>query len=333
MDYQSLLSQFGIEPDQRINIGRYDAVYSKGIVYIMVPIEDREQNELIELHKLSNHLYAYGDQTIARFKQNKNQSYIGRIQDQSFVVLYNEHLRSINTSQIGRSLAEFHYRGKLFNEKVQVISRIGQWKELWEKRLDQMDQVWQKKLFAEPEEEFDRLFIESFPYFMGLAENAIQYLVDTELDDNPNAADAGTVCYQRFSRYLWEGDVCIKNPFDWVFDHAGRDIAEWVREHVQYHYRTYENGIRAFFREYQSLIPLSSFSWRLIFARLTFPLHYFEIVEDYYLSHSEHNKKLSEDRLNTLISRTSDYEEFIGRFYELAGAPVRSFNLPGLGWV
>ncbi|MET3699477.1 spore coat protein YutH [Bacillus oleivorans] len=332
MDYQSLLSLFEIEPEQMFKIGRYDAVYSRGIVYIMAPIQDREQNELIELHKLSTHLYTYGDQTIARFKQNKTRSYIGQHQDQSFVVLYNEHLRSINTS-MGRSLAEFHYRGKLFNEKVQVISRIGQWKELWEKRLEQMEKVWQQKLFVEPEEEFDRLFIESFPYFMGLAENAIQYLTDTELDDTPLDVDAGTVTYQRFSRYLWEGDVCIKNPFDWVFDHAGRDITEWVREHVHLHYRTYEKGILSFFQEYQRLIPLSSFSWRLIFARLTFPLHYLEVVEDYYLTNSEHNKKLLEERLNTLINRTVDYEEFISRFYELAGAPVRSFKLPRFGWV
>ena len=333
MDNQSLLNQFGIEPEQMITIGGYNGVYSKGIVYIMVPIADREQNELMELHKLSNHLYTYGDQTIARFKANKNQSYIGTFKDEPFVVLYNEHLRSINTSKMGRRLAEFHYRGKQFNEKVETISRIGQWKDLWEKRLDQMEKVWEQKLFSEPEDEFDRLFIESFPYFMGLAENAIQYLADTELDDDPQAEDAGTVCYQRFSRYLWEGDVCIKNPFDWVFDHAGRDITEWVREHAQLHYRTYENGIRSFFQEYQSLIPLSSFSWRLIFARLTFPLHYLEVVEDYYLSNTEHNKKLSEDRLNTLINRTGDYEELISRFYELAGAPVRTLNLPRLGWI
>lgn len=33
---------------------------------------------------------------------------------------------------------------------------------------------------------------------MVLGENAIQYLVDTEIDDTPQIVDSGTVCYERF---------------------------------------------------------------------------------------------------------------------------------------
>ena len=49
-----------------------------------------------------------------------------------------------------------------------------------------MEKVWNGLLFQTPEDEFQRMFIDSFPYYIGLTENAIQYLVDTEIDDEPN---------------------------------------------------------------------------------------------------------------------------------------------------
>ncbi|GAA0326692.1 spore coat protein CotS [Bacillus carboniphilus] len=333
MDSQSLKSQFDIEWEQPVKIGRYNGVYSQGVLYIMVPIQNWEETELVELYKMSNHLYAHGDQTVARFKQARNGSFIGKYQEEPYVVLYNEHLRVFNTSKMGRKLAKFHHRGRLFEERVEHISRIGQWKELWEKRLDQMEKVYHGKVFSQPDDEFDLEFIHSFPYFMALAENAIQYLVDTELDDDPTDVDAGTVCYRKFSISNWGGEVFIKNPFDWTFDHAGRDLSEWTREHYWNQRRTYETGVHQFFQEYQSINVLSSFSWRLTYARLIFPLHYFECIEDYYLANSEHNRKLQEEKLQAILRGTQDYELFLARFYELAEAPVRTLKIPSLGWV
>ena len=45
----------------------------------------------------------------------------------------------------------------------------------------------------------------------------------------------------------------MKNPFDWVFDHGTRDVAEWVREHYFQNMHTYQRGIATFFREYQNV--------------------------------------------------------------------------------
>ncbi len=83
-----------------------------------------------------------------------------------------------------------------------------------------------------PLEPFEKKMIEAFPYYSGLAENAIQYLVDTELDDNPGAEDSGTICHQRMERDTWSEESLIRIPGDWVFDHAARDIAEYMRAHI-----------------------------------------------------------------------------------------------------
>ena len=79
-----------------------------------------------------------------------------------------------------------------------------------------------------PSDVFDRLFIESFPYYLGVAENAIQYVVDTEMDDTPQLTDAATICQERFTPLLWHQTKRLKLPFDWVYDRPSRDIAEWM---------------------------------------------------------------------------------------------------------
>ena len=105
-----------------------------------------------------------------------------------------------------------------------------------------MEKVWNGLLFQTPEDEFERMFIDSFPYYIGLTENAIQYLVDTEIDDEPMETDSGTVCHERFSKRHGGqlNNYMIKNPFDWVFDHRSRDLAEWTRERYLHNYQTYD---------------------------------------------------------------------------------------------
>ena len=86
------------------------------------------------------------------------------------------------------------------------------------KRLDQLEKFWQSQVMNHPTDVFDRLFIESFPYYLGVAENAIQYVVDTEMDDTPQLTDAATICQERFTPLLWHQTKRLKLPFDWVYD-------------------------------------------------------------------------------------------------------------------
>ena len=60
----------------------------------------------------------------------------------------------------------------------------------------------------------------------------------------------------------------MKNPFDWVFDHASRDLAEWVREYYIHNMHTYQQGIVQFLQEYQDIERLSSFSIRLLYRKI-----------------------------------------------------------------
>ncbi len=75
--------------------------------------------------------------------------------------------------------------------------------------------------------EVDEQFVETFPYYLGVAENAVQYVMDTQLDEAPMRGDMPTICHEQFTPETWEMG---KIPTDWVFDHASRDVAEWIRK-------------------------------------------------------------------------------------------------------
>ncbi|MCM3705502.1 MULTISPECIES: spore coat putative kinase YutH [Cytobacillus] len=328
-----LKEQFGIEAEDTIRIGKYDACRKQGHLYLLVPAGHTDEEELDELDRMAEHLSNNGDRNISTFLKTKEGKQSIDWNDSRFCILVNRHTMSRKPSQFGRKLAKFHYRGRSISFPVKKTSRIGQWKQLWEQRLDQMEKVWNDMLSQKPDNDFERMFLESFPYYMGLAENSIQYLVDTELDDEPGMADSGTVCHIRLTSATWGDSYYMKNPFDWVFDHSSRDLAEWTREKYFRNIKTYQPELRQFLSEYQSVGRLSSFSWRLYYARLLFPLHYFETVENYYGADSEQQKLVLQEKLQKYLWQSDDHERFLGGFFEFAEVPIKKLRIPLVNWI
>lgn len=328
-----LTSHYGIHVDEETRIDQYEACVTEGKLYTLIPVSQIEEDTINELESIANHLYQTGDYTVSTFLESKEGNIRTEVDDQTYCILANERLKVFHSRQLGKKLGKFHYRGRAVQFGVQKISLMGQWKNLWEQRIDQMESFWTGMLYKQPESDFDRLFLESFPYYMGIAENAIQYLVDTELDDEPNAVDSGTICYNRFTKNTWAKDYYIKNPFDWIFDHCGRDLAEWTRDRYFRNIKTYHREVKEFYHDYQSIIPLSSFSWRLIYSRLLFPIHYVECVENYYSATNETDRLFHEDRLKKMLNQSADLEEFLNQFYNSAEVPVKKMKIPTVSWL
>ncbi|CAH2714391.1 hypothetical protein BACCIP111895_01554 [Neobacillus rhizosphaerae] len=328
-----LENQYGITAQEYVKLDSFDALRGNGWLYIISNPAGKEEDDIIELGKIAEHLRNYGDLHVPLFLPTKDGQLISEWEKNKYCVLANRQSDEPRKIRLGRKLAKFHARGRRVPFQIERSSRIGQWKSLWEKRLEQMEKVWNGLLFQTPEDEFERMFVDSFPYYLGLTENAIQYLVDTELDDEPLETDSGTVCHDRFSQKTWGNHYMIKNPFDWVFDHRSRDLAEWTRERYFRNFQTYDVDLRQFFAEYQSIEPLSSFSWRLLYSRIIFPLHYFECIENYYITRSEQEKKICEEQLSKILRQSSEYERFLAGFFQIAGAPINRLNLPQLEWL
>lgn len=327
-----LKEQYEIEVEQEINIDDYKAFISQENVYLLTRPGSNNEEDLRELQSMALHLAQYGDRTVTAFMETKEGTYISQLDNDKYCLLATQQLVKRNQLHLGRKLAKFHYRGRLISSQMNRTKRIGQWKKFWEQRLDQLEKVWNSKLFQNPEEEFDRYFLDSFPYYMGLTENAIQYIVDTELDDDPQTIDNGTICHERYTSKTWGRQYMIKNPLNWIFDHASRDIAEWVRQRYYQNSQTYDRDVKGFLTEYQSITPLSPFSWRLLYARLMFPLHYFDCVEGYYMANSEQQRKSLEEQLVRMVQQSGDYEQFLRYFFQMVEVPVNNWKVPQLDW-
>ncbi len=126
-----------------------------------------------------------------------------------------------------------------------------------------------------PTDVFDQLFIESFPYYLGVAENAIQYVVDTEMDDTPQLTDAATICQERFTPLLWHQTKRLKLPFDWVYDRPTRDIAELIRYMMIEKKKDWEKTIVQFVTDYERNYSLSSFGLAPIIYKALVPASLF----------------------------------------------------------
>jgi spore coat protein YutH len=320
-----LEKQYGISVQERVRVNSFEALSGNGWYYLFPHPGNRDEEEVYELEQIAAHMRNYGDLHIPVFLYSKEGKLITEWENNQYCVIAVQQTNNRKPPQqkLGRKLAKFHERGRMVPFQIQRSSRIGQWKQLWEQRLEQMEKVWNGLLFQTPDDEFESQFIDSFPYYMGLTENAIQYLVDAEIDEEPTEYDNGTVCYERFSARSWGTDFLLKNPFEWVFDHRSRDLAEWTRERYFRNNQTYQLDVKKFFQEYTSIAPISTFSWKLLYSRILFPLHYFQCVENYYSTRSEQEKKTLEEHLSKILRQSKDYERFLGNFYELAGAQVK----------
>lgn len=330
---QFIQENYGLHLDRSFSIKNYLAFQDKSFIYIMIPVFESEQEIIVERFEITQQLRVLGEKYVPQFVQNNKESYISKWDKQHYLLLRLEMWRAEPFSRLGRRLAKFHYRGASVSNNNGKLDFSGKWKDLWGKRIDQLEKVWHSVVMSRPANDFEKYFIESFPYYAGLTENAIAYFTDTLMDQEASPYDYKTVCHFRFSSDTWNKPIIWKNPFEWVIDHPSRDIAEFIREIYFSKPQLYFEDLTNFIQQYQSVQPISPFGWRLIYSRLVLPLHYITCVETYYSSTSEHVKRQMTDQLQYFIERSEDYEKFLAHFYDHVKIPVRQANIPIIEWL
>lgn len=334
MDAIFIQEMYGITPDSYFSFSGYRAFSHNHRIHIIIPVNEAQSEEIIERFQMANLLRSAKEKYVPLFLPAKNGQYIVQHKNEFFLILKLSTWRNREYQTLGKKLAVFHLRGRGSNlTNISKLNRYGLWQGLWEKRLQQLENVWKHVVLNRPENEFESIFIEVFPYFSGLCENAIQYLADTLIDEVLQYNDQATICHHRFTRSTWSGPHLWKNPFDWVVDHPVRDLAEWSRDIFFQFPESYWGQIRTTIQEYDTVAPLSSFSIRLYYSRLVFPVHFFECIEEYYTTYTPSVKKKCEKELVHIVKRSDDYEQFIKSIFDYIEFPLRKNQLPRLDWL
>lgn len=329
---KTIHEEYGIKVQDLEKLGHYDSFRVHQSQFLIIPVMHLDEEELYELYHFSQYMAEKREPYVANIVLTKKNHMFFEKDKARYIIIKCSPYTQGRFTHIGRELARFHQKARTYPYQVSKMQRIGQWKILWEKRLDQLETFWRGKIHSHPLTKFEKMFAESFPYYLGLAENAIQYLVDTELDEEPQPIDSGTISHLRFHSATWNPEMCVKIPTDWVYDHGSRDIAEYLRHlFFENQEELSTNGFR-FLDEYDRTTPLSAFSWRLIYSRLLFPIHYFECVENYYLS-SEEDKAMFEETMREILLRSGEYELLLKSYSSMLSMKTKRILLPVIEWL
>ncbi len=249
------------------------------INYLMMPYDNIE--EIDEIYKLNVILSNYFP--FHQIVLNKQQNVITNINGDNYILL---------KIFIDKKNIEINDIINLDNINIpleQKKLRRDNWYQLWTQKVDyfeyQLSQIGKK--FP--------IIRESFNYYVGLAENAITIVSNTNKDNIYLGLSHRRIDNTAFQLY---------NPLNCIIDLRIRDICEYFK-YCFFNNMDIINEVNLF------LIynKLSHEEKRLFLARMLFPTYYFDLYEKII------NNEIDEIELKKVISKTEGYEKILKYIY------------------
>ncbi|SHM92530.1 hypothetical protein [Gracilibacillus kekensis] len=304
-------------PTKQVSEQPYPTFMDQSYYYFVVPTNVSERYAL-ELYTIAVHLHQQGFPQITCPIPSVHNQFVTMIGKEKFMLCYAKKSTDKN------KLSSFHKAGFQYPYQPDSITNYGNWKELWITKIDQYEAIYQQLYHERPASIYIRDFINLFPYIVGIAENAIQYMNHVEQETQFHQHDQPTITFGRFVDQLSE-------PFIWcnqlVYDHPVRDIAEKIRPFMMNNNGLSSEECRSFLQEYASDLPLSIFGWKLLYARLLFPIHLLDFMD--LVRHSSEQKLT----INQIIENQANYEENLRTFFYQLGIDERQINNLQLDWL
>jgi spore coat protein YutH len=282
-----------------------------------IPVSSFRERSIEVLAYVSSYMREQGENNVAQILATRNGEYVSVYQGDSLVFLAAP-VSLDNSTLTGETLARFHLFTQMGTTAYRKDRPYLNWSELWQLRADQTLTWVTDSLKSDTQTDFERKVLEVYPYYAGRAENAIQYIIDLTMDTTLN--EGATLCHYRIRRSMWGAkEGYIKWPTEWLVDHPGRDLGEYLRA-ICWEGENTDDEIRHFFSAYERIRPISQVGASLAYARLLFPLQFFETVEGYYTGNWN-----AEEAFQALekCERVSKIEEgLLTRFEKVGLSPI-----------
>lgn len=309
-------------PTKQIPNMPFETFADPSYYYFIIPTSASEKY-VYELYTITLHYHRQGWTQLLCPLFNIHSQFITTIENKTYILCYA--LKNAQTNLGGSMLSKFHLIGFSYPYQPSSISSYGKWQELWIEKIDQYEAYYRHLLQQRPLTSAIREFIDLFPYIIGLAENAIQYMHVVNQETQFNDHDQPTFTFGRYHDH-------INQPFIWshqlVYDHPARDLAEKLRQSMKQKDGLQTESNILFLQEYLHENPLSVFGWKLLFCRLLFPIHLLEYVDQVRTGAAD-NKIVVED----IIQEQTNYEQNIKTFYSQIGIDKANINHIQLDWL
>ena len=158
------------------------------------------------------------------------------------------------------------------------------------------------------------IIVNSFNYFVGMAENAISYYNDIKIEDNYKY-----VISHKNIRFNDTIEV-LYNPLNIIFDYRARDIAEYIKNAFFINNSNIYNELN----EYMNVNGLSITDVKLVVARLMYPSFYFEMYEDILIDNDD------EKIIVPIVDRLTEYEKYLASIINYF---KNYYDIPTIPWL
>ncbi|WP_085991474.1 hypothetical protein [Oceanobacillus senegalensis] len=318
-----LSTYYGIQVEEKLWFDSKEAYRDGNYFYFITSIDNREII-FMEQASLSYYLMDYEVKHVTLPIPNLQGEWITPFHDKNYLVMRVSELNHDRYTSDGIALANFHHIGSNYQYQPKEISSYGAWKTLWINKLT----IFETKIKDEAKNnpcDYYKLLMDLLPYLVGISENAIQYIRETETENRFHEVDQGSITFNRYKNQLIQPILWSE---DLVYDHPTRDIAEYIRSFMLV--EDDGNDISTFLQDYQYIRPLSIFSLRLIYARLLFPIHWFDLINRGFME--ENLDQLYLD-LRELADKQVTYERALKEFFEINGVRTEDLDIPVINWL
>lgn len=199
------------------------------------------------------------------------------------------------------------------NDKLSLLNRFP-WTPLWENKID-----YYENWFYEKQDSYKRLYC-LFNYFIGIAENALLYLKETEKEATKTELDRLVISHDRVTM-----DYELYDYYDStniIIDHPSRDISEYIKS--MFINREYDLDI---IKDYLHKHSFSNYGLRIMLARICFPSFFFDYIEKMIVNNSDIDLLYLENRGDEFLSFIGDISIFFKNEY---GIPIIPWIIKGI---
>lgn len=249
-------------------------------------------NDIINRNGLQNHFHL--------IIKNRYQSIISEYENNNYVLI-----------KINGLLNDYYDMKRLmqFSLNLKVNSSFKpNWAVIWAKKVDYMEEQINKLGIGK------KALVESFSYYVGLAENAISFY-------NLNKLESMNISLCHYRLYYPNKAINFLNPLALIVDYKVRDYAEYLK------YTFFVDSKKAYqeFNLFNMNNNLEFNDIMLFWDRMLYPSYYFDCFED-----SINEVKINEERIIDIISKQGEFELFLKDiYYELR----KKFNIPEILWL
>ncbi|WP_068672799.1 hypothetical protein [Oceanobacillus sp. Castelsardo] len=324
MSFNDFLSTYyGIQVDEKIGFARKEGYRTGNYFNFITSIENKE---MVYLEQASLAYFLRDNQIdfITLPIPNLQGEWVTSYHNKNYMVMQVTNMQQEDKKLEGRRLAEFHQIGSRYQYQPKEISSYGRWKSLWIEKLDYIESRVEEEANKNPNAYY-QLVMDVLPYIIGISENAIQYIRESEAETRFHEVDQGTITFHRYHNQLNNSILWVENL---VYDHPVRDVAENIRNCLVK--KESKEVIHQFLNEYQTVRPLSIFSLRLLFGRLLFPNHILDLLIHGFTAE---NDEILYKELRSLVDNQTYYEDVLRNFYESININPKVLNIPMINWL